>query len=94
MELEWVSSHPAMLRGARQDHPVQLTKEDIVDAPSQIAVTTLQANVNSPKTFLDRYHESKKRSAATGSGEGIEAGLDLSKAGDLKMVQEALDAVK
>lgn len=62
-EIDWVRSHPAMTRKARDpDIPcVEITAEDIATAPSKSAVIMLQNWANNPNEFLKRLLDEHKK---------------------------------
>jgi excisionase family DNA binding protein len=52
--LGWIAAHPAMTR-RKEGKKVELTAEDIEDAPSRGAAAQLQSFVNRPEEFFDQF---------------------------------------
>jgi hypothetical protein len=100
-EMLWVLSHGAMLRAGRDPEKkvIRLTASDIGDAPSKAAVSTLQANVNRPQAFFDKYVSAKlpgfeaASKGGGGSGDGEEAGLDLDNLDDQSQLTSTLKSI-
>lgn len=89
-DVDWVACHPKMMEKPRhaKSRIVKVGVEDIEDAPSKVAVTTLMANVENPKAFFDKYHDGKfnkvKGGGSAGAGSAIEADLDPDNLDDMK----------